>query len=51
MAKLWEPFARLGTAVLEVLEWTENGPDFATTLEDAAVRVLKKLDVQQGANR
>ncbi len=38
-------------AVLEVLEWTENGPDFATTLEDAAVRVLKKLDVQQGANR
>lgn len=38
-------------AVLEVLEWTENGPDFATTLEDAAARVVKKLELQQGASR
>ncbi|QDG94455.1 hypothetical protein NIBR502774_18035 (plasmid) [Rhizobium sp. NIBRBAC000502774] len=38
-------------AVLEVLEWTENGPDFATTREDAAARVLKKLQLEQGASR
>ncbi len=38
-------------AVLEVLEWTENGPDFATPLEDAAARVLKKLEMHEGGRR